>query len=324
MAPIKLKLACASYDRMMPLRTGEVRPDGIDLEFVAIENVREIFDRMGASAEFDLAEFSSSEFIGRFGQGDRSLVALPVFPSRMFRHGYIFVNCNRIAEPKDLEGKRIGVALYTQTAALWIRGMLGEEHGVDLSGVTWVQGAVQVAGAHGAPSAPPLLKRPHIEINSSGRSLDEMLDRGEIDAIIGARVPSCYRRNPDIVRLFPGYPELERDYYRRTRIHPIMHLVAMRRDVHERYPDAARRMYAAFVASRDRALALMRIDVAPRYMLPWLHRDLEEMDEVFGSDPWPYGVEANRPTLEALVRYMVEQHYIEKAMPIEDLFVGER
>ena len=233
MPPVKLKFACASYDRMMPLRTGDVRPEGIDLDFIAIEHVREIFDRMGGTAEFDMSEFSSCEYIGRIGRGDRSLVALPVFPSRMFRHGYIFVNCNRIVEPQDLEGKRIGVALYTQTAAMWIRGLLASEYGVDLSDVTWVQGAVQVAGAHGAPSAPPLLRQPRIEINDSGRSLDQLLDAGEIDAVIGARVPACYRRNPDIVHLFPNYVEIERAYYKRTRIHPIMHLVVMRRDVHE-------------------------------------------------------------------------------------------
>ena len=319
---VKLRFACASYDRMMPLRTGDVRPEGIDFDFIAIENVREIFDRMGATAEFDLAEFSSAEYIARIGRGDRSLVALPVFPSRMFRHGYIFVNCNRIVEPNDLEGKRIGVALYTQTAALWIRGLLASEYGVDLSGVTWVQGAVQVAGAHGAPSAPPLLKQPHIAINDSGRSLDQLLDAGEIDAVIGARVPACYRRNPDIVHLFPNYVEIERAYYKRTRIHPIMHLVVMRRDVHEANPGAAA-MLKAFSAARDHAQAMMRIDVAPRYMLPWLQRDIAEIDEVFGDDPWPYGVEANRPTLEALVRYMAEQHYIPEAMPIETLFVGE-
>ncbi len=308
---------------MMPLRTGEIRAEGVDLDFVAIENVREIFDRMGASAEFDLSEFSSSEYIGRIGRGDRTLVALPVFPSRMFRHGFIFVNCNRIAEPKDLEGKRIGVALYTQTAALWIRGMLASEYGVDLSGVTWVQGAVQVAGAHGNPSAPPLLKLPEIETNDSGKSLDQLLDAGEIDAIIGARVPACYRRNPDIVRLFPGYVDVERDYFKRTRIHPIMHLVAMRRDVYEKNPWAAGAMLKAFNAARDRAQELMRIDVAPRYMLPWLQRDIEEIDEVFGSEPWPYGIEANRPTLEALVQYMVEQHYIPRVIPLNELFVGE-
>lgn len=323
MPSLRLKFACASYDRMMPLRTGEIRAEGVDLDFVAIENVREIFDRMGASAEFDLSEFSSSEYIGRIGRGDRTLVALPVFPSRMFRHGFIFVNCNRIAEPKDLEGKRIGVALYTQTAALWIRGMLASEYGVDLSGVTWVQGAVQVAGAHGNPSAPPLLKLPEIETNDSGKSLDQLLDAGEIDAIIGARVPACYRRNPDIVRLFPGYVDVERDYFKRTRIHPIMHLVAMRRDVYEKNPWAAGAMLKAFNAARDRAQELMRIDVAPRYMLPWLQRDIEEIDEVFGSEPWPYGIEANRPTLEALVQYMVEQHYIPRVIPLNELFVGE-
>jgi 4,5-dihydroxyphthalate decarboxylase len=278
---------------------------------------------MGATAEFDLAEFSSTEYIGRIGRGDRTLVALPVFPSRVFRHSFIFVNCNRIAEPKDLEGKRIGTALYTQTAALWIRGILSSDHGVDLSGVTWVQGAIQTAGAHGTPSPPPLLKQPRIEINDSGRSLDQLLDAGEIDAVIGTRVPACYRRNKDIVRLFPDYVGVERDYYKRTRIHPIMHLVAMRRDVHERHPHAARAMYEALVAAKDNALAMLRVEGAPRYLLPWLQRDIEEMDEVFGPDPWPYGVEANRPTLEALMRFMVAQHYIAQPIPLEDLFVGE-
>ncbi len=323
MSQLKLTLASASYDRMLPLRTGDVRAEGIDLEFVAIEHVREIFDRMGGSAAFDVAEFSSTEYIGRIGRGDRTFVALPVFPSRVFRHGFIFVNCNRIAEPKDLEGKRIGTALYTQTAALWIRGMLVSDHGVDLSGVTWVQGAVQVAGAHGAPSPPPLIRQPRIEINDTGRSLEQLLDAGEIDALIGTRVPACYRHNKDIVRLFPRYWDVERDYYRRTSIHPIMHLVAMRREIHERHPWAAASLYKAFVAAKEHALAMLRIEVAPRYLLPWLQRDIEEMDQVFGVDPWPYGVEENRPTLEALMRFMVEQHYIPSALPLETLFVGE-
>ena len=323
MPPLKLTFASATYDRMLALRTGDVKPEGIDLDFVAIETVRDIFDRMGANAEFDLAEFSSTEYIGRYGQGDRRLVALPVFPSRVFRHSFIFVNCNRIAEPKDLEGKRIGVALYTQTAALWIRGILAEQYGVDLSGITWVQGAVQVAGAHGAPSPPPLLRQPNVVVNDDTRSLDQLLDAGEIDAVIGTRVPACYRRNPDIVRLFPRFWEVERAFYKDTAIHPIMHLVAMRRDVYEKNPWAAAAMYKAFVASKERALAMLRIEVAPRYLLPWLQRDIEEMDEVFGSDPWPYGVEANRPTLDALVRHMVDQHYIERAIPLEQLFVGE-
>lgn len=319
----KITFAAASYDRMMALRTGDVRPEGIDLEFVPIEHVREIFDRMGGKAEFDASEFSSTEYIGRVGRGDRTFVALPVFPSRVFRHSFIFVNCNRIFEPKDLEGKRIGTALYTQTAALWIRGALTNDYGVDLSGVTWVQGAVESAGTHGAPSPPPLLKQPRIEFNQSARSLDELLDQGEIDALIGTRVPRCYRRNKDIVRLFPNYREVERDYYLATQIYPIMHLVVLRREVHARHPGAAKALYEALVAAKDHAVRLMHVEGAPRYMLPWLQSDLEEMDAVFGPDPWPYGVEANRPTLEALMRYMVQQHYIEKPIPLEELFVGE-
>ncbi|MGE0629448.1 MAG: hypothetical protein AB7O43_16665 [Hyphomicrobiaceae bacterium] len=323
MAQLKLTYAGATYDRTLALRTGDVKPDGIDLDYVAIEHMREIFDRMGGKAEFDLSEFSSTEYIGRIGRGDRTFVALPVFPSRVFRHGFIFVNCNRISEPKDLEGKRIGTALYTQTAALWIRGLLTSDYGIDLSAVTWVQGAVQVAGTHGMPSPPPLLKQPRIEFAPTDRSLDQMLDAGEIDALIGTRVPACYRRNRDIVRLFPDFPDVERDYWQRTRIHPIMHLVAMRREVHEANPGAAAALYKAFVKAKDHALELLRIEVAPRYLLPWLQHDIEVMDEAFGADPWPYGVEPNRPTLEALMSCMVEQHYIERPIPLADLFVGE-
>lgn len=318
---VKLTFASATYDRMLALRTGDVKPGGIDLDFVAIEHVREIFDRMGGSAEFDVAEFSSTEYIGRIGRGDRTFVALPVFPSRVFRHGFIFVNCNKIAEPKDLEGKRIGTALYTQTAALWIRGLLASEYGVDLSGVTWVQGAINASGTHGRPSPPPLLQSPDIVVNEGTRSLDELLDAGEIDAIIGTRVPACYRRNIDIVRLFPDFPNVERDYYRRTRIHPIMHLIVIRRDIHERHPWVAGALYKAFVAAKDHAIAMLRIEGAPRYLLPWLQADIEKMDEVFGPDPWPYGIEANRPTLDALMRYMVDQHYLAKPIPLEDLFL---
>ena len=322
MPPLKLTFACASYDRMLALRTGDVKSEGFELDVKPIEHVREIFDRMGAAAEFDAAEFSSTEYIGRIGRGDRTFVALPVFPSRVFRHGFIFVNRNRIGQPGDLEGRRIGVGLYTQTAALWIRGLLAHDHQVDLSGVTWVEGAVEKAGSHGKPSPPPLLQRPNIVINAGDHSLDELLDAGEIDALIGTRVPACFRRNPDIVRLFPSYWDVERDYYKRTKIHPIMHLVVLRRDVYESNPWVAAALYQTLTAAKDHALAMLRVEGAPRYMLPWLQREVEDMDAVFGPDPWPCGVDANRPTLEALVAYMVEQHYIARPIPLDQLFVG--
>ncbi|MGD0433408.1 MAG: ABC transporter substrate-binding protein [Acetobacteraceae bacterium] len=322
MSRLPMTFACGLYDRLVPLYTKEVQPAGIDLNFIALDSPRAIFDRMGGGQEFDASEFSSSEFIARYATGQTPFVALPFFPSRTFRHSMIAVNRRSgIKTPKDLEGKRVGTELYTQTAAIFIRGMLQHDHDVDLSKIHWVQGALNHVGTHGNPSAPPLLRPVDIEPADPTRSLSDMLDKGEIDATVATNVPAAMRSNPDIVRLFPNYREVERDYYRRTGIFPIMHLVAMRRDVHEKYPFAATSLYAALKQSRHRALALLRNTGALRTMLPWMTADLDEIDEVFGGDPWPDGIEPNRKTLEALVTYMHEQHMIPRRIPIEDLFV---
>lgn len=318
---LKLSFASSTYDRMLALRTGDVKPEGIDLDFIAIEECRETFDRMGWSAEFDLSEFSCSEYISRIGQGDRTFIALPVFASRVFRHSFVFVNKTRVKEPKDLAGKRIGTALYTQTAAMWIRGHLTSDYGVDLSGVTWVEGAVHEAGTHGKPNPPPLLSRPNIVPKDPNKTLDELIDSGDIDALIGTRVPVCYGKNPDVVRLFPDYRRVEREFYQRTRIHPIMHQIVIRRDVYERDPWIGPSLYKAFCASRNLALKHLRYEAAPRYLLPWLQGEIEDMFQVFGPNPWPYGIEANRPTLTALVSHLYEQSYIPRPIPLEELFV---
>jgi 4,5-dihydroxyphthalate decarboxylase len=321
MAKVPITFACGLYDRMLAFYTGEVQPEGIDLNFLAIDSPREIFDRMGKSLEFDACEMSSSEVISRIAAGRHEMVALPVFPSRVFRHGFITVNRKAVKTPKDLEGKRIGVPLYTQTAAVFARGLLRDEYGVDLSGVHWVQGATNSAQSHGNPSAPPPLYKVSIEQNKSGRSLSELLEAGEIQAMLGSGLPAALRTNPDVQRLFPDFHAVELESYRRTRVFPIMHLVAMRRDVYERHPFIASSLYQAMDAAKDLALAKMRETGALRYMLPGMTAELERIDEVFGGDPWPYGVEANRPTLEALVRYMAEQSLIKAPIPLEDLFV---
>ena len=215
MAPLPLTFASCRYDRVEALRTGDVQPEGIDLKMLMFPAGREIFDRMVGAREFDVAELSSSEFISLMGRGDCPFVALPVFPSRVFRHGYIFVNTRAgIRAPKDLEGRRIGVPLYTQTAAIWVRGHLAHEYGVDLDTVRWVQGAVEKGGSHGRPHAPPLLEPVAIEVNSSGKSLEELLAAGEIDALIGSRKPPLLGRSPDIARLLR--PEAaDRDFLER-------------------------------------------------------------------------------------------------------------
>ncbi len=319
---LSLSFACGLYDRMLALYTGEVQPDGIDLNFIAIDSPREIFDRMGGGLEFDASEMSSSEFISRMSAGRCPFVALPVFPSRAFRHGFICVNRKAgIKTPKDLEGKRVGVPLYTMTAAVWIRGHLQHEYGVDLSTIHWVQGATNSPGAHGRPTVPPLLRPAPIENNNSGKSLSQLLEEGAIDAIAGAEMPVALRTNPDVQRLLPNFRDVEREFYRRTRIFPIMHMLAIRRDVYERHPFVAASLYDAMCRSKDLALAKMHNLGALRYMMPWLAADLDEIDDLFGGDPWPYGINENRPTLEALMTYMIEQSLIAAPIALEDLFV---
>ena len=317
MARLRLTFACGIYDRTDALRTGEVTLDDIDLDFLAIQNPRDIFDRMGAHQEFDVSEFSSSEFISRLARGNCPFVALPVFPARVFRHGYIYINRKAgIQTPKDLEGRRVGVALYTMTAAVWIRGHLAHQYGVDLSTIQWVEGAINHPGRHGEPSAPPLIKPARIEHDPKGRSLSELLAAGEIDALTGTQHPHPH---PDVAPLFPDARAVERDFFLRTRIFPIMHVVVIRRDLYGREPWVAENLFQAFVDAKN--LALARMHKGHPYMLPWVHEDIHEIAELFGGDPYPYGIEANRPTLEALVGYMTEQHFIPRTMPVEELFV---
>ena len=321
MAALPLTFACGLYDRMQALATGEIKPDGIDLNFLAIDNPREIFDRMSGRLEFDACEMSSSEFVSRFAANKLPFVALPVFASRVFRHGFIVVNRRFVTAPQELAGKRIGVPLYTQTAAIFIRGLMQHDLGVDLSGIEWVQGAIDDPGSYGRPAVLPLVKPVNITANASGKSLSDLLAAGEIHAIIGSNLPRALNRHPDVVRLFPDFRAREKDYYRRTRIFPIMHLVVIRNDIYERHPFVATSLYNAFCAAKDRAREKMRYPGTLRYMLPWLADDVEEIDAVFGGDCWPYGVEPNRPTLEALVTYMAEQGLIPQPVPIEKLFV---
>jgi 4,5-dihydroxyphthalate decarboxylase len=319
---LALTFACCRYDRMEAIREGGVVPEGVDLTCITLGSGREVFDRMVGGNEFDVAELSASEFISLAGAGNCPFVALPVFPSRVFRHGYIFINTHSgIRAPKDLEGKRVGLPLYTQTAAIWARGHLRHQFGVDLAAIRWVQGAVEQAGTHGRPHAPPLLQPVALEQNTSGAPLATLLARGAIDALIGSRKPENLGRDPDVARLFPDHRARERELYQDTKIFPIMHLIVMRRELHDRHPWLATSLYNAFVESKRRALARLRYAGSLAVMLPWLQSEIEEIDAVFGGDAWPYGIEPNRPTLQALVQYMVEQHFISKATPLEELFV---
>ncbi len=324
MEKLKLSFVCSPYDRMEPLRRKHVQPEGIDLDMVDNLGPREIFDRLMRSNDFELGEMSSSEHIANICAGTNPFVAIPVFPSKVFRHGFVVYNTKSgITQPKDLAGKRIGVPLHTMTAAVWCRGILEDDYGVDLSGVTWVQGSVNDPGAHGNPAPPPLLKPVNIIQNTSGRSLNDLLVAGELDAILGAILPESLGKNPDIVRMWPDYGAVEKDFYKRTKIHPIMHLVAIRKEVYNANPWIAKALFQAFEKSKAIAWQQARWDGAQKYMLPFLYPSIDEIDEIFpGGDPWPYGIESNRNTLEALVRYLHRHHIIDREPSLDEIFVN--
>jgi 4,5-dihydroxyphthalate decarboxylase len=316
---LRLTLACGFYDRTDALRTGLVRPEGIDLTYVAIQSPPEIFARMVANQAFDASEMSCAHSLIRRGKGEFPFVAIPVFPSRMFRHGYIFINTKAgIRTPKDLEGRRIGVPEYSQTAAVWIRGLLAHEYGVGLETVRWVSGGIN------APGRPDILVNlpEGIEIaRVKDRPLNDLLVEGEIDALIGARRPDALGKNPLVARLFPNYHELEREYYRKTRIFPVMHTVVIREALYREHRWIAESLYKAYVEAKAWCMAQMRFSSSLRYTLPWLHAELDEMAEVFGADPWPYGLETNRHVLTTLVEYLVEQRLLARPIPLEELYV---
>lgn len=311
---LQVNFGCGLYDRMVPLYSGEVRPEGIDLTFEAIDNPRDVFEKMLAG-KLDAAEMSFSDFIRRTSAGESQLVAIPAFPSRVFRHSMICVRTDAgIEHPKDLEGRRIGVPLYAMTANIWIRGILSQEHGVDFARCVWVQNDPQMGGALAASPA-------RIEPNTSGRSLTQLLESGEIDAFMGADVPAEMRNNPKIRRLFPDFREAERAFYRRTRIFPIMHVAVIRREFYERHPFVAASLYDALDRSKERAREKMRYQGTLRYMLPWMIAEIEELDELFAGDPFVYGIEPNRPTIDALIRYLSEQSMLTSPVSCDALFV---
>ena len=325
MANLRLTMACGPYDRTEALRYGRVQPEGVDLTYLAIQDPPEIFARMLQHKSFDLAEMSCSHYLTRrnntTGDGDFPFVALPVFPSKLFRHGFIFINTTSgVHSAKDLEGKRVGFPSIGQTAVVWIRGILQNEYRVDLENVHWHQGGMDTPGYQN-PIDHQTEKAVRVTNIGSDQTLSAMLEAGELDAVIGARAPLCFGHNPQVQRLFPDYRQVERDYYRKTGVFPIMHTMVIKEDLYQSSPWLAQSVYKAMEESKRLCLEEMQFTGAMRYMLPWLYDDLDEIGGVFGSnDPWPYGVEANATILSTLQGYLVQQGFMREARPLEELF----
>jgi len=318
---IPITLACALYDRMQALYTGAVQVEVIDLNFMVEDFPRRLFDSEMTQQQFDVCEMSTSDYITKVDSGNSPFVAIPVFPSKCFRHNIITINRKSgIKEPKDLRGRRVGVMRFTMTAAVWQRGHLENDYGVDLKSIHWVEGSVNSKGSHGVPTIiPPGF---NVEINHSDFSLSELLEQGKIDAIIGTHLPASLKTNPDVVRLFPNYKEVEIEYYKRTGIFPIMHLIVIKKKLYDAHPFIAKSLFNAFESSKKAALLRMKNYSALRYMLPWMTEEIDQLEEVFGEDPWTYGLETNSATINTMMKFMVQQGMIKKALSMDDLFVS--
>jgi len=323
MANLSVCVACGEYDRMEAIRTGVVRPEGLDLTYIAIQSPPEIFARMIKGRAFDVSEISLSTYVTNRANGDFPFIAIPVFPARFFRHGNIFVNKRRgVLTPKDLEGKRIGTFGYRQTASCWIRGFLADDYGVDLSTMVWVEGGAETPW-QGDSSKDPRNAIPGVRFARvpETASLSDMLASGEIDALLGARRPASLKTSHDVDFLFPNFREVERNYFLRTGIFPIMHTMVIREDLHRIHPWIAESLFKAFVDSKEWAKARMRFSGSMRFMLPWMFDEIDEIDELFGGDAYPYGLEENRLALEAFCRNARAQGLLDRDMRIDDLFV---
>lgn len=323
MSRLSLTFGCWNYDRMRAIADGRVAVDGIDLNFLDMP-VEETFFRMLRHREFDVAEMSLSSYTVSLFREPRRFVAIPVFPSRMFRHSSIYVNAGAgISEPKDLIGKRVGCPEYQMTAPSWIRGIMAEHYGVPVDGVTYVTGGEESPGRSEkiALDLPPSIR---VERIGPTQTLARMLAEGEIDALYTARAPSSFRaRDGRVRRLFADYGRVEREYYRTTGIFPIMHVVALRRDVYEANRWIAQSLYKALVEAQRCVYEDFHETAALKAMLPWLVEHVEEAEALMGPDFWPYGLERNHATLATFLRYSYEQGLSKRQLTPEELFAPE-
>jgi 4,5-dihydroxyphthalate decarboxylase len=314
---------CDYFDRTHSLIDGSVRPDGIDLNYL-VQSLHDMFRRMAQFEEFDASEMSLGTLLTLISRGDQRFVAIPVFPSKNFRHSYIFVNTGAgIERPEDLKGKKIGVPEYQMTAALWIRAFLQHDYGVRPGDMRWYTGGLDIPDyVERSKFTPPA--DVSLEIIPEHRTLEEMLDAGDLDALISpVRPHSLVVSEGKVRRLFPNYREVEKDYYRRTGIFPPMHTVVIRRPIYEANPWVAQSLFAAFEVAKTAGRARLFSTGALAIGLPWVPADLEEIDEVFGGDPWVYGVEPNRKALEALFQYAYEQGQAARQVTLDEVFAKE-
>jgi 4,5-dihydroxyphthalate decarboxylase len=320
LALLPITIATGNYDRVKPLIDGQVKVEGCDVNYLVM-NIEESGHRAFASREFDVTELSCSIYMVARSRDLDDYIAIPIFPSRSFRHSAIYIRDDRgISSPDDLRGRKVGVPVYSMTAALWVRGMLQQEYGVSPSQIEWFTGGLEQPGRE---EPHPLRLPADIKVSAipPDRSLSEFLETGQLDALVTARAPLCFeRRKPHIKRLFENYAAAEKDYYRRTRLFPIMHLLAVRKELAAAHPWLPSSLFKAFLQSKQLCIAELLDWTAAKVSAPWALAGLEETVALMGTDYWRYGFRENLPELQVMTRWSYEQGLSARLLKPEELF----
>ncbi|MFK7893532.1 MAG: hypothetical protein AB8B63_22135 [Granulosicoccus sp.] len=320
---LTISLATWDHDRMMPLHDGTVSVEGVHIDSHVLPTST-LFPVAVQEARFDVTELSVSSYILQVSRGDCAYTAIPVFPSRAFRHSGFFTHRQSgINSPAQFNGHRIGVPEYQMTAGLWMRGILKDEYNVDCDSIRWRTGALD-KGIRKERLELTLPKGVVVEPIAEGQTLQQMLLDGEIDGLLAPKPPQAFLdRNTDIVRLIPDFESAEIAYYKKTGFFPIMHLLAIRKQLAEEHPWLPQALYDASVSARDIALQRLRdiwLGNSNRLSLPWLNASMEKTLSVIGPDYWSYGFQSNRNELSAICRYSLEQHLAARPVAPEELF----
>lgn len=318
MSKLSLSVAVGPYDRTRALIDGSVQIDGVDPTCMTLPP-EEIFFRALRHAEFDICELSLSSFTVKTAQGGGPYVGVPAFVSRMFRHTSIWVRTDRIKKPEDLKGKRVGLPEYQLTANVWARAVLEEDYGVKPSDIHWIRGGIEDADRPEKITI-SLPKDVRLDNAPAGKSISRLLADGEIDGFIAPRPPSLPRNTPNVGWLFPDPAATASDYFKRTGIFPIMHLVGVRRTLVEQHPWLPGAVFKAFSQAKDKAVDMLADPSASKATLPFLEERVAQARALMGDDFWPYGLEANRKTLEAFLRHHHAQGLSSRLVKPEELF----
>jgi 4,5-dihydroxyphthalate decarboxylase len=319
MSKVQLSIAMGDYDRTRALFDGRVQIDGVDPIYMLL-SPEEMFFRAMRSQDFDVAELSLSSYLVKHSKGECPYIGIPVFLSRAFRHTSIYVRKDRIKRPEDLKGKRVGLPEYQLTANVWARSILQDDYGVRPEDITWVRGGIET------PGRPEKIKldlptNVHVEPAPDGTTISELLDRGEIDGFIGPRPPSRQAlKNPDIGWLFDDPTAVAKDYYRRTGVFPIMHIVGIRKELAEQHAWLPGALLKAFTQSKAAALELLADTSATKVTLPFVEEQLKAARQTMGEDYWSYGVAAARKTLETFVRHHHSQGLSARLVSVDEMF----